>query len=243
MYLWNYENSLNHGGYIISFEDFLFSLKALAPWIFITSVIFFYILWTKAVNREHKLNQQLLTFKYQTLKSQVNPHFLFNSLNVLTTLIHSDPLKAEQFTTKLSDIYRYILVNENNKLVLLSDELQFVRDYFDLQKVRDEDKIQLSIKIENENQYFIPPVSLQVLVENALKHNAASGQKPLVISVIQDGGFIKVVNNVQRKTNLQHSSGMGLENLKERIRLLTNQEVEIVETNNEFAVTIPLIDN
>jgi two-component system, LytTR family, sensor kinase len=165
---------------------------------------------------------------------------LFNSLNALVSLIHSDPNKAEIFTTKLSDVYRYILINENNKLVPLSEEISFVKDYFDLQKIRDGEKINLEMKLENIDNYQIVPVSLQVLVENAIKHNSASASKPLKILIEQIKDHIQVSNNLQRKISMQDSSGTGLINLKERVKLVVNREVKITETQNDFVVQIPL---
>lgn len=239
MYLWE---SRHNSNLILDFNtnDFLYSLKALTPWMFVSSVIFFYVLWRKGVSREQKLREELLTFKYQTLKNQVNPHFLFNSLNALSSLINIDPKRADCFTNKLSEIYRYILLNEDKHLVSLTDELIFVNDYFELQKIRDEEKIVLEIEIQNPEKYFIVPVSLQVLLENALKHNSATHNAPLKIEIFEDSGCLIVRNNLQRKTNLENSVKTGLQNLNERIKLILNRELIVSENRNEFRVSIPI---
>ena len=235
-YLWNHEQSYS----FINLHDFLFALRALFPWIFISSIIFFYMLWRKAINREQKLNQELLKFQYQTLKDKVNPHFLFNSLNTLSSLINISPEKADGFTNKLSDIYRYILINENKHEVILKDEIDFVKNYFDLQKIRDEDKIVLEINIDNSERYLIVPVSLQILIENALKHNSATRKNPLKITISKEDEFLKVVNNLQRKTNIELSYKTGLQNLNERVKLILEKELIIRENKTKFEVYIPI---
>jgi hypothetical protein len=242
MYLWESRHISN---LILKFNinDLWYTLKALAPWIFLSSVALFYILWSKGVSREQKLREELLTFKYQTLKDQVNPHFLFNSLNTLSSLIHIDPKRADRFTNKLSEIYRYILLNEDKNLVSLKDELTFVNDYFELQKLRHEEKIVLDIKIEDPEEYSIVPVSLQVLLENALKHNSATRNIPLRIQMFEDSGCIIVSNNLQRKINLENSAKTGLKNLNERIKLILNRELVVSENRKEFSVSIPIKEN
>lgn len=222
--------------------DFLFALKSLFPWIFAISIIFFYELWRRGVNREQKLGEELLRFKYQLLKDQVNPHFLFNSLNTLSSLISSNPEKADLFTHKLSDVYRYILFNESKNQVALSDEIDFVKNYFDLQKIRDEGKIFLEVNIENQERFLIVPVSLQALVENAVKHNSATPKQPLVIRIYKERDYVKVVNNIQKKTNMGISTKAGLKNLQERIKLIQGREILIDETRDEFIVQIPIIE-
>jgi len=205
------------------------------------TLFFFYDQWNDALKREQKLTEEKLIFQYETLKSQVNPHFLFNSLNSLSSLVRKDPDLAEQYIQKLSTIYRYILENDNKELVPLSAEIEFVRNYFYLQKMRDEEKIELKMELnENENVQVLP-VSLQLLVENTLKHNSATRKQPLEI-VIHFEGLDKIVvrNNLQKKTQLNGSSKIGLKNLKERSRLILNRDIEILETVDEFVVKIPV---
>lgn len=204
------------------------------------TLFFFYSQWSDALKREEKLAQEKLLFQYETLKSQVNPHFLFNSLNTLSSLVNSNPSLSEEFIRKLSNIYRYILENQEKDLVPVADEMQFVRDYFALQKIRDEEKIELNVELTESTNLMIPPVSLQLLTENALKHNAATRKNPLVIT-IHNEGLDKLVarNNLQPKSQLNSSSKIGLKNLNERYRLILKREIEIIQTETEFVVKIP----
>lgn len=169
------------------------------------TLVFFYSQWSDALKREEKLAQEKLLFQYETLKSQVNPHFLFNSLNTLSSLVHSNPSLSEEFIRKLSNIYRYILENQEKDLVPLTDEVQFVQEYFSLQKIRDEEKIELNVQLPETENLLIPPVSLQLLIENALKHNAATRKNPLVVTIHSEGiDKLVVRNNLQPKFYGEH---------------------------------------
>ncbi len=204
------------------------------------TLFFFYVQWSDALKREHQLAQEKLIFQYETLKTQVNPHFLFNSLNTLSSLVRSNPELSEEYIQKFSGIYRYILENQERDLVQLSSELQFVRDYFALQKIRDEEKIELRIEIMDAGNIKVLPVSLQQLVENAFKHNSATRTNPLEI-IIHLEGIDKLVvrNNLQPKTQINGSSKTGLKNLNERCRLILNREIEVLQTESEYVVKIP----
>lgn len=239
--------------YLIHFNDFsqffISLLKMEMKGFFIATLIgfgigslfFFYIQWAEAVDRAQKLREEKLIFQYETLKSQVNPHFLFNSLNTLLSLVRSEPELSEKFVQKLSAIYRYILENREKDLVSLSSELEFVNDYFYLQKIRDDDKIEMKTEMDIGNNAMIVPVSLQLLVENALKHNLSTRKQALEI-IIHNEGLDKVVvrNQLQKKTQLANSSKIGLKNLNERCRLILKREIEISETAGEFIVKIPV---
>jgi len=204
------------------------------------TLFFFYAQWSDALKREEKLAQEKLLFQYETLKSQVNPHFLFNSLNTLGSLVHSNPSLSEEFIRKLSNIYRYILENQEKDLVPLADEIQFVHEYFALQKIRDEEKIELNVELTETENHLIPPVSLQLLIENALKHNAATRKNPLVVTIHNEGlDKLVVRNSLQPKSQLSSSSKTGLKNLGERCRLILKREIEIIQTETEFVVKIP----
>ena len=212
-------------------------------WLLLSTIMFFYILWAKAMKREQKLREEKLQYQYQTLKQQVNPHFLFNSLNTLSSLINLQSDVADTFINKLSSIYRYILENGSNDRIQLQKEISFVTDYFHLYKIRDEEKIQLNIKLENSLNFYLVPVSLQILVENALKHNIATREKPLNINIYNEEGYIVVKNNLQKMTTLVESAKTGLKNLNERIHLSTGKDLVITETNTEFIVKMPYTTN
>lgn len=222
--------------YELDFANFQF-----LTWILFFSIAFFYVLWRKSSAKELLLREQLLKFQYQRLKSQINPHFLFNSLNTLSELVYQDAKKADIYIQKLSSIYRYILENEDTELVSLTKEIRFVKEFFDIQKERDGDKIELTIDISNIEQYKVMPVSLQMLVENALKHNAGSKDAPLQITITIEDDQIVVTNNIQKKSIFAQSTKIGLENLKERIKLISDEELVIQEDNSKFIVRLPII--
>jgi hypothetical protein len=222
-------------------NDLAFANRSLKVPLFIFSVLFFFILWGKASRNEIKLIEENFQYKYKILKAQVNPHFLFNSLNTLSELIYADVKKADSYIQKLSGIYRYILDNEENDLVSLEKEFSFINEYFDLQKVRDENKISLQIHIAQMSNCRIVPVSLQVLIENALKHNSRSVERPLKISILMENDFVVVSNNIQRKNTLENSTQKGLANLNERVKLICGKSLVIGEENETFTVRIPII--
>lgn len=217
------------------------ALKQFSVWIVIGSVFFFYSIWRKAIEREQKLREENLKYKYRNLKSQVNPHFLFNSLNTLSELVYSDAKKADLYIQKLSSIYRYILENEETDLISLTDELKFIQQYFDLQKARNNDKIYMEINVQREDEYKIIPVSLQLLVENALKHNSMSQEKPLVVKIFNNEDYIIVSNTMRKKKTIENSTQIGLSNLKERVSLIMGRELIVNKEANQFVVKLPII--
>jgi len=219
-----------------------YTLKVTAIGFLFATPIFFFVPWQQSLKREFELREQNLIFQNETLKSQVNPHFLFNSLNTLASLVNTDADKASQFISKLSLMYRYILENSPKVKVPLKDELAFIEDYFYLHETRSEGKILLSIDIkESNNEYEILPVSLQVLIENAIKHNMATLEKPLRILVYMEEQQIVVKNNLQKMATQVVSTKIGLNNLNERVRLITGKEITIEETTSDYLVKIPLL--
>ncbi len=218
-----------------------FVIGAVSGYIF-GSVIFFYYQWIDALKREQKLREEQLIFQYETLKSQVNPHFLFNSLNTLSSLVYRDPDLSDQFIGKLSSIYRYILENIDVDEVNLSRELEFVRKYFELQQVRDDGKIDLKIEVKETDNFTILPISLQLLMENAFKHNAATRENPLrmKISLDKNNQVIEFMNILQPKTKMDGSSGIGLKNLAERMKLTLHRELEVIKSTDSFIVKLPI---
>lgn len=205
------------------------------------AIIFIIIQWQDALKREQKLREENLVFQNETLKSQVNPHFLFNSLNTVSSLIHSDPEKADRFISNLSSVYRYILENSQKDRVPLQSEIDLINRYFDLHRVRDEEKMVLSIDYSDAGIYQILPVSLQILLENAIKHNIATRDNPLKISIYFEDQYIVVKNNLQKKATQMKSTGIGLRNLAERIRLISGKDLIIEETTDSFIVKLPLL--
>ena len=205
------------------------------------AIFFFYVQWAEALKRVQKLKEEKLIFQYETLKNQVNPHFLFNSLNTLSSLVSQNADLSEKFIQKLSSVYRYVLENKEKEMVPVADEIEFVKDFFYLQKIRDGEKIELKIELNEDGAEMILPVSLQMLVENAVKHNAATRNEPLEITIHFEGiDKLVVRNRLQKKMQLANSSKIGLKNLNERCRLILNREIEIQETESEFVVKVPV---
>ncbi len=205
------------------------------------ALIFIIILWQTSLRREQKLREENLIFLNETLKNQVNPHFLFNSLNTLSSLIATQPDTAEQFINKLSSIYRYILENSRKDKISLKSELDFIGNYFELHKIRDEGKMFLNINVSEAERYKILPVSLQILVENAVKHNMATRESPLNISIYIENQYVVVENNLQKIATQIRSTGIGLKNLGERVRIISGKELIAEEINNNFKIKLPLI--
>lgn len=179
----------------------------------------------------------------EALKNQIDPHFIFNSLNTLSHLIEEDPYKARQFNDHLADVYRYILQNKARDLVLVREEINFLNDYFALLKIRFEDAVQLLISIpEDEKDLFlIPPISLQVLAENAIKHNEFNEGHPLILEIVLEKDVLVVQNNLRKKWVRKVSSKVGLNNLDERYRLTTNKSITISQNEHDFTVSLPVL--
>jgi len=231
-------NFMNHL-FTIEFPSII---RSYTIWIFVASAFFFYLIWRQAIDREQQIREENLNYKYRTLKAQVNPHFLFNSLNTLSEIIYEDTKKADNYIQKLSKIYRYILDNEETDLIPLDQELEFVKQYFDMQKERDGNKILLNIDFSDVGKFKIVPVSLQILVENAFKHNGASENKPLEINIYHsEGPYITVKNNIRKKNTFSNSPGFGLSNLRDRVKLITDKEITVTSDNNYFIVRLPVV--
>ena len=179
----------------------------------------------------------------EALKNQIDPHFIFNSLNTLSYLIEEKPAKAKQFNDNLADVYRYILQNKARDLVLLQEEVHFLEDYFSLLKIRFEKAVQLQLQIDRAlfDQYLVPPISLQVLMENAIKHNEFSDANPLVMDISFANDTLIFCNETRKKTLRKPSSKIGLKNLDERYKLTTGNTISIEETENTFCVVLPVL--
>ncbi len=208
---------------------------------------YFFGKWKESVIEAEKLRHQHLRSRFEVLKQQMSPHFLFNSFNTLLNVIDEDVEKAKEFTLRLSEVYRYILQNRQKEIVPLHTELQFAQDFLFLHKMRFGDSLQISIDVADkylENMY-IAPLTLQLLLENAVKHNEVSVAHPLLIEIfVETGKSILVRNNLQRKSSLNaiNSTHTGLENIRERYRFLTTRDVGIVVSHNYFTVAIPLLE-
>jgi len=205
-------------------------------------IIFYYRFTQEKKVKEQKIIAGTASAKFDALKNQLDPHFLFNSLNVLTSLIEENPEAATKFTTALSKVYRYVLEQKNKDLVSVEEELKFATLYMSLIKMRFEDSIIFTLpeKLSNPEAKVVP-LSLQLVLENAVKHNIVTPAKKLHISIQEEGGNLIVKNNSQPKQVLKESTGVGLKNIKQRYYLLTNRPVLINKTDKEFCISIPLL--
>lgn len=201
--------------------------------------LFFYN--KRQIENENKLNIiEKALYQFEALKNQINPHFLFNSLNVLSSLAYQDAETTNLFTKKLSNVYRYLLTTHDRPTVMLQEELQFVDSYLYLEQIRFGDTLQIFIENDKKNQdKAIIPASLQMLVENALKHNISTSKSPLIINISINENGITVSNNIQLRSYVI-KNGMGLNNLKKQYSLY-NKEVLITETDVDFIVKLPYI--
>ncbi len=194
------------------------------------------------IYENEKLKQDKIISDYKALQDQLNPHFLFNNLSTLIAIIHSDKEKAINFAENFTDVYRYVLTKEGQVAVSVEDELIFLKAYTTLHMTRVANGLKVDIDVdENYRKMKVPHLSLQILVENAIKHNIASKTKPLVIRIGIIDGRLYVVNNKQLKEST-YSTKTGLSNLSKRLKILTDEELKIIEDNDIYRVEIPLIN-
>ncbi|MFI2744134.1 histidine kinase [Zhouia sp. PK063] len=226
-------------------QDYAFYVWAILTAL-VTSAVIHGIYFYKTI-QERKVNEQKIiagaaSAQFDALKNQLDPHFLFNSLNVLTSLIEENPHAAQKFTTSLSKVYRYVLEQKNKELITVDEELKFAKTYVNLLKMRFEDSITFDIPETSSNEAFrVVPLSLQLLLENAVKHNTITHTHPLHIKIYEEDNTLVVANNLQPKQVLKKSSGVGLQNIKQRYAILTDRMVAIDKTEQQFIVKLPML--
>jgi LytS/YehU family sensor histidine kinase len=202
----------------------------------------FIALWKKSLVLAEKLEKEKSQVQLDNLKNQLNPHFLFNALTSLNSLIFEDQALASQFLQQLSKVYRYVLQNKDKTMVSLETELSFIQHYVSLLETRFKEFLIIRFDIpETVKERAIVPVTLQILIENALKHNIVDHAKPLTICIRADENFLEVSNNVQLKKMVENSNKMGLENLKTLYRFLSDKPLLIQNEGDRFVVKIPLL--
>jgi hypothetical protein len=205
-------------------------------------IIYLYKYYQETKLKEQKIIAGTANAKFESLKNQIDPHFLFNSLNVLSSLIEENPENAQRFTTSLSKIYRYVLEQKDKELVTVTEELAFAKTYMNLLKMRFENSITFELP-ENfdSSDAKVVPLSLQLLLENTIKHNVVSENKPLHIKIYIKDNFLVVENNLQKKEVLQDRKGVGLQNIVSRYAILSRRKVLIDENKEAFAVYLPIL--
>jgi len=225
-----------------SFGGYVFPLLITA----IISLFFHTIYFYKALQEKKVTEQKIIagtaSARFDALKNQLDPHFLFNSLNVLTSLIDENPRMAQKFTTSLSKVYRYVLEQKDKELVSVDEELKFAKTYMTLLKLRFEDSIIFEMPDQASNpEAKVVPLSLQILLENTIKHNVVMPDRPLHIKIYEEDGFLIVENNLQPKEVIKQSSGVGLGNVQQRYELLTKREFSVYKTETAFIAKLPIL--
>lgn len=228
------------------FESGFFMAKVGFTFVFLGSLasnaVMFFKNWKEAAVQQEKLKREQLALQYDTLKSQVNPHFLFNNLNALTSLISTNPDKAIDFVKKLSEVYRYVLDQKDTELVDLDTELKFVESYIFLQKIRFGNNLNVQMEINNKN-FKVIPLSVQMLVENAIKHNEISDRNPLYIRIFSDENqYLTIENKLQKKSGSE-GNGTGIDNIKSRYQFFTDRELLLAISKEYFRICIPLLND
>lgn len=198
--------------------------------------------WKHSLVESERLEKENMASKFEALKNQVNPHFLFNSLNTLSSLIYSDTAKAEVFIDEFASIYRYVLDNQDRLVVSLKEEVEFIKSFVYLLKIRFGDGLVFNIHIDGDKlNCLLPTLSLQLLVENAIKHNVVTKEKPLEVFISTEHECVIVKNNLQNRQENISSPGIGLNNLRQRYELLSNLKPTFVIENDHYIAKLPLI--
>lgn len=198
--------------------------------------------WKESLIQIEQYKTENMRAQLQNLKNQINPHFVFNNMSVLSSLVYKDQDKAVDFINQLAKVYRYLLDNHANELVDLKTELNFIHSYIFLLQIRFDKNIRFNIEVpETYHTLSIPPMSIQMLIENAIKHNVVSEEFPLTVKIEVCNGKLQVSNTIHLRTVTEESSKTGLKNIRDRYRFFTDEEPEITEINSVFCVKLPLL--
>jgi len=233
-------NDEKEPNYIVKY---IASLILAALVITLYEAISFSVQLQRTVAEKEHLARQNVESQLEGLRNQVNPHFLFNSLNTLAYLIPEDTDKAVRFLQQLSNVYRYVLESRDSKIISLCKELEFLDAYVFLLQERFGENLQVKIKdLEGKTNVAIVPLSLQMLFENVIKHNIISVEKPLMIEVFAENDHLVIRNNLQKKNQVMDSTGVGLQNIRDRYRMVTDKTVEVIASHQYFTVALPILE-
>ena len=243
-----FEEVIIENGSLVSFfknespRNYIFSSLITFIVLLIVHFIYLYKYYQENKLKEQKIIASTANAQFESLKNQIDPHFLFNSLNVLSSLIEENPENAQRFTTSLSKIYRYVLEQKDKELVTVQEELAFAKTYMNLLKMRFENSISYELPENYDHiEAKVVPLSLQLLLENTIKHNVVSENKPLHIKIFIKDNYLVVENNLQKKEVLKDRQGVGLQNIVNRYAILSERKVLIDQNNNSFAVYLPVL--
>lgn len=229
-------------GFVTFLYNVFITVISIVPIAGIYEGIFFFNRWKKTYVEAQELRKMNLQSQLDSLKAQINPHFLFNNLNSLSSLIQTDPDRAEEFLEELSSVYRYLLQKNHGNICSIREELQFIQAYFHLLKTRFGEGLFLENQLPDSFlDHQIPTLTLQLLIENAVKHNVISKSRPLTIRMYVTDEKLIVENNLQKKIIAVASNRIGLSSILQKYELLNHPDVEIVQNNDVFRVILPLI--
>lgn len=229
--------------FAVYFENILFGNTITFMVVTLIEGNYFLQQWKQTLIQAEKAKQESIKSQFGSLKAQLDPHFLFNSLNVLSSLIRKDLDRAELFIDDFAKVYRYVLEVKDEMVVDLNSELEFLKAYVNLQQIRFGKALQLEMKLDpSVLEWFVPPLSLQELVNNAIKHNEVLEERPLIIEVYNEGKTLVIKNNLQPRKDKIISTKLGIENLKKRYALLNNELPEFSLTQSHFIAKIPMIE-
>lgn len=223
------------------FHSSLYSVSIAFGVSFFFTTVGFFKAWKKSLLEAEQLKTEMLAYKYEALQNQINPHFLFNSFNVLSDLVYSDQKTAVKFIDQLSGLFRYVLDTRDKELVPLKEELEFLEAYRYLLKTRFEEKLTIQVSIDARDEEMIVPMALQLLIENAVKHNEISEENPLKVSLVKKENWIEVRNNRQPKQVGEDSKKTGLKNIEQQYAFFTEQAIQVEASDKEFIVRLPLL--
>ena len=235
----------NQGGFHINEEFLMVATGAVFIYFFVLIELgyFFLVRWRRSLSEIERFRKENVEFQLGMLKTQVNPHFLFNSLNTLSSLIHSNPDTADRFVRQLSRVYRNVLSSKDREKITVSEELQLLEAYMELMHLRFGESLIFDINLKSSNlEQHIAPLTFQMLTENAVKHNISEHDRPLRVEIFTEGCYIVVRNNLQKKITSQETSKIGLKNISNRYLFLSDKEIEVDESEEYFTVKVPLLD-
>lgn len=201
----------------------------------------FFRAWKNSFIHAEKLKTEMLAYKYESLRNQINPHFFFNSLNVLSDLVYDDQALAVKFIRQMSDLFRYVLDSRDKELVPLKEELDFIKSFTFLMKTRFENKLTIEINVKCEPEDYIVPMALQLLIENAVKHNEISEANPLCITVSKNGDYLDVENNYQPKSTGEMFTKTGMKNISQQFEFFSDKSILIIIADNKYLVRVPIL--
>ena len=226
-------------------EFIIFSLLPVIVFTLIYEVLYLRKEREQDIEKVEQLDQELTRAEIMALRNELDPHFIFNSLTALSHLISNDAVKADMFNRKLAEVYKYFLINKEKEFISVEKEIEFIKDYFFLLTIRHDHKLQLHIELNKSNmeKFLIIPCALQILVENAIKHNEFTHEEPLQITILMKDDSLLVLNTAKRKKMMYESTGIGLKNLDTQYRLLAKKNIDVKEAKNSFIVNLPLIYN